>query len=144
MGSIPASPDARNVPWLLCQERSNEASLSAKYAKRYAFFCISHTLLTKAQYEQQYTQLHKMQLLINACPGPGPGSSGVFPSRRLRSYYQYIDRHIDPRAVSGCRLLGHCVSTLSPRCSMTKLRITRLYDHALLCDSDYGNATSRF
>ncbi len=28
MGSIPASPDARNVPLLLCQERFNEASLS--------------------------------------------------------------------------------------------------------------------
>ncbi len=28
MGSIPASPDARNVPLLLCLERFNEASLS--------------------------------------------------------------------------------------------------------------------
>ncbi len=28
MGSIPASPDARNVPLLLCQERFNDASLS--------------------------------------------------------------------------------------------------------------------
>ena len=27
MGSIPASPDALNVPLLLCQERFNEASL---------------------------------------------------------------------------------------------------------------------
>jgi hypothetical protein len=27
MGSIPASPDARNVPLLLCHERFNEASL---------------------------------------------------------------------------------------------------------------------
>ncbi len=27
MGSIAASPDARNVPLLLCQERFNEASL---------------------------------------------------------------------------------------------------------------------
>ena len=27
MGSIPASPNARNVPLLLCQERFNEASL---------------------------------------------------------------------------------------------------------------------
>jgi hypothetical protein len=30
MGSIPASPDARNVPFLLCQERFNEASLPVR------------------------------------------------------------------------------------------------------------------
>ena len=29
MGSIPTSPDTRNVPLLLCQELFNEASLSA-------------------------------------------------------------------------------------------------------------------
>ncbi len=31
MDSIPASPDARNVPLLLCQERFNGASLSDQH-----------------------------------------------------------------------------------------------------------------
>ncbi len=43
MGSIPASPDARNVPLVLCQERFNEASLSDWHIPgaytRYMPFC---------------------------------------------------------------------------------------------------------
>ena len=36
MGSNPASPDARNLPLLLCQERFNEASLPDRESKLHA------------------------------------------------------------------------------------------------------------
>ncbi len=60
MGSIPAIPDARNVPLLLCHERFNEASLPGveyvaydKLLHRSPRFPIQHTLISGQQVVQQ-------------------------------------------------------------------------------------------